>query len=63
MRGNQFVSHGRRGRKGRRNQRQKSARKYGSDYQETGVDKEWLGKIKGIRENRNHRYKNSYFKL
>ena len=48
MRGNQYVSHGRRGRKGRRNQRQNSAQKYGSDYQETGVVKEWIGRIIGI---------------
>ena len=39
MRGNQYLNHRRRGRKGRRNQRQKSARKYGSDYQETDVVK------------------------
>ena len=57
MGGNQYVSHG------RRNQRQKSARKHGSDYQETGVVKEWLGRIIGIIENKNHRFKNSNFKL
>ena len=63
MRGNQFVSHGRHGRKGKRNQREKSkSRKHGSDYQETGVDKEWLGRIIGIIENKNHRFKNSNFK-
>ena len=63
MGGNQYVSHGRRERKGRRNQRQKSARKHGSDYQETGVVKEWLGRIIRIIENKNHRFKNSNFKL
>ena len=62
MRGHHYISHRRRGKKGRRNHRQKSARKNGSDYQETGVEG-WLGKIRGIRENRNHRFKNSYFKL
>ena len=63
MRRNQFVSHVRRGRKGRRNQRQKSAQKYGSDYQETDVLDGWLGRIIGIIEDRNHRFKNSNFKL
>ena len=64
MRGNQYLNHRRRGRKGRRNQRQKSkSRKHGYDYQETGVDKEWLGRIIGKIENKNYRFKNSNFKL
>ena len=57
MRGNQYLNHRRRGRKGRRNQRQKSARKYGSDYQETDVLDGWLGRIIGIIENKNRRFK------